>query len=79
MRVMPDHIHLFVQRNPFDSPTKIVKTFKGIAANRAFRKFPDLRRKMWKDKLWSPSYYIGTAGHVSSETVERYICEQEKH
>jgi len=34
---------------------------------------------MWKDKLWSSSYYIGTAGHVSSETVERYICEQEKH
>jgi len=76
---MSDHIHLFVQRNPFDSPTKIVKTFKGIAANRAFRKLPDLRRKMWKVKLWSPSYYIGTAGHVSSENVERYIPEQEKH
>ena len=79
MRVMPDHIHLFVQCNPFDSPTKIVKTFKGITANHAFKRFPELRRKMWKGVLWSPSYYIGTTGHVSAQTIERYIREQEKH
>lgn len=79
MRVMPDHIHLFVQCNPFDSPTKIVKTFKGITANHAFKKFPDLRRKIWKDKLWGLSYYVGTTGHVSAQTIERYIREQEKH
>ena len=27
-RVMPDHIHLFIEANPFDSPTNIVKIFK---------------------------------------------------
>ncbi len=27
--------------------------------------------------MWSPSYYIGTAGHVSAETIERYIREQQ--
>ena len=78
MRVRPDHIHLFVHCTPFDSPTKIVKTFKGITANHAFNKNSDLKRKMWKGKLWSPSYYVGTAGHVSARTIERYIREQEK-
>ncbi len=29
-RVMPDHIHLFIEANPFDSPTNIIKIFKGI-------------------------------------------------
>ena len=29
-RVMPDHIHLFVEADPFDSPTNIVKIFKGV-------------------------------------------------
>ena len=77
MRVMPDHIHLFVSCDPLISPTKIVKTFKGISANRAFRKFPDLRRTMWSGKIWSPSYYVGTAGHVSAQAIERYIREQE--
>ena len=27
-KVMPDHIHLFIEANPFDSPTAIVKIFK---------------------------------------------------
>ena len=78
MRVMPDHIHLFVSCDPLISPTKIVKTFKGITANKAFKMFPRLGQIMWKGKLWSPSYYVGTAGHVSAQTIERYIREQEK-
>lgn len=79
MGIMPDQIHLFVRCNPFDYPTRIIKTFKGITANHAFKRFPDLNRKMWKGKLWSPSYYVGTAGHILSKTIERYIREQEKH
>jgi REP element-mobilizing transposase RayT len=27
---MPDHIHLFIEADPFDSPTNIVKIFKGV-------------------------------------------------
>ncbi|MBM5804470.1 MAG: hypothetical protein FJZ49_00125 [Candidatus Verstraetearchaeota archaeon] len=28
---------------------------------------------------WSPSYYVGTVGHISAETVQRYIQEQGRH
>jgi len=28
-RVMPDHIHLFIDADPFHSPTNIVKIFNG--------------------------------------------------
>ena len=30
-RVVPDHIHLFIESNPFDSPTNIVKIFKQVS------------------------------------------------
>jgi len=76
LEVMPDHLHLFISASPFDSPTNIVKVFKGVTALRLFKKFPELRKKYWKGKLWSPSYYVGTAGHVSAETIRRYIEEQ---
>ena len=76
LEVMPDHLHLFVSAPPFDSPTEIVKVFKGVTALRLFKKFPVLRNLFWKGKLWSPSYYVGTAGHVSAETIQRYIEEQ---
>jgi len=69
LEVMPDHVHLFVSATPFDSPTGIVKVFKGVTALRLFKKFPELRGKYWKGKLWSPSYYVWTAGHVSAESA----------
>ena len=76
-RVMPDHIHLFIEANPFDSPTIIVKIFKGVTSLRIFKKFPELRQELWRGVLWSPSYYIGTAGHVSAEVIEKYVQGQQ--
>jgi putative transposase len=76
-RVMPDHIHLFIEADPFDSPTNIVKIFKGVTGLRMSRKFPDIESKLWRGVMWSPSYYVGTAGNVSAETIERYIREQQ--
>jgi len=79
LEIQPDHIHLFVSAPPFDSPIEIVKVFKGVTALRLFKKFPELQNKYWKGKLWSPSYYVGTAGHVSAETIRKYIEEQAIH
>jgi putative transposase len=76
-RVMPDHIHLFIEANPFDSPTNIVKIFKGVTSLRIFKKFPELRQELWRGVLWSPSYYIGTAGQVSAGVIEKYIQGQQ--
>jgi putative transposase len=76
-RVMPDHIHLFIEANPFDSPTNIVKIFKGVTSLRMFKKFPQLHQELWRGVSWSPSYYVGTAGHVSAEVIEKYVQGQQ--
>ena len=74
LEVMPEHIHMFISAPPFIAPTDIVKILKGVSAKRTFEKFPELRRrKFWGDKLWSPSYYVGTAGQASAETIKRYL------
>jgi len=74
LEVMPDHIHLFISTPPFEAPTNIVKILKGVTAKRLLEKFPELRKKeFWGGHLWSPSYYVGTAGHVSAETIKKYI------
>lgn len=76
LRVQPDHIHLFISASPLDSPTAIVKILKGTTALRLFKKFPLLSQKFRKGNLWSPSYYIGTAGYVSTKTIQKYIENQ---
>jgi putative transposase len=73
---MPDHIHLFIEANPFDSPTNIVKIFKGVISLRMFKKFPQLHQELWRGILWS-SYYVGTAGDVTAEVIEKYVQGQQ--
>jgi putative transposase len=76
--IQPDHIHLFLSIPPAVAVADAVKILKGITARVLFRQFPALKRQLWNGHLWSPSYYVGTAGHVSAETIQRYI-ERSEH
>ncbi len=77
--VQPDHIHLCVSFPPALSIADAVKLLKGISARQLRLIFPDLRKRTRSDRLWAPSYYVGTAGHVSAETIKKYIEAQEQH
>lgn len=76
LEVMPDHVHIFLSAPPAVSPAVIAKVLKGTSARRLFMAFPHLKRKLWGGHLWNPSYCVGTAGHVSAETIKRHIEEQ---
>jgi putative transposase len=77
--VMGDHIHLFISATPFESPTGIIKILKGVSAKQLFSQHPEIRTILRRGTMWSPSYYVGTAGNVSSEVIQRYIQEQQSH
>ncbi|MGA2106374.1 MAG: IS200/IS605 family transposase [Syntrophorhabdales bacterium] len=76
LETMPDHIHLFVSAPPRWAPADIVKMFKGISGTKLFTEYPELRDEIRKGKVWSRSYYVGTAGRVTEATIKRYIDEQ---
>lgn len=76
MEIMPDHIHIFIAAHPQYSPTGIVKVLKGVTGLRLFKKYPELKKEYWGGHIWSPSYYVGTAGTVSAETIKMYIENQ---
>ncbi|MCL6478329.1 MAG: IS200/IS605 family transposase [Peptococcaceae bacterium] len=73
MEVMPDHVHVFLSAPPKVSPAVIAKALKGASARKLFTRHPELKKKLWGGHLWNPSYYVGTAGDVSKETVKKYI------
>jgi putative transposase len=77
--VQSDHIHLLVSFPPAMSIADAVKLLKGISARKLRLIFPQLRKRTRSDRLWAPSYYVGTAGQVSAETIRRYIENQEQH
>jgi len=75
--VMPDHIHLFISAPPTVAPTDMVRTLKSISAIERFKVFPELKTFYCRSgSLWSKGYFVSTVGHVSADTVQRYIREQ---
>lgn len=79
LEVQPDHIHLFVSAPPTVAPAEIAKAVKGVSARRLLMRHPALAKKTGRGTLWAPSYYVGTAGAVSSEIIKRYIEECQDH
>lgn len=75
--MLPDHVHLFVSAPPKYAPADLARWFKGIPSRRLMQTFPHLRQVYWGKRatLWAEGYYVGTAGHVSAETIKRYIEE----
>jgi putative transposase len=71
--VNPDHVHLFISANPMIPAHKIVKAFKGRSSRLLRKEFPELLKL---PSLWTRSYFVSTAGNVSSETIQHYIEEQ---
>jgi putative transposase len=76
LEIMPDHVHLFVSADPTDAPQRLSNQFKGYSSRILRKEFAHLCSRM--PALWSRSYYAGSIGHVSADTVKKYIEEQKR-
>ena len=74
MEIMPDHVHLFVKSSPTASPHWIVQQLKGYTSHELRNEFSGLKSRL--PTLWTRSYYIESCGHISGDTIRRYIEEQ---
>ena len=74
METMEDHIHIFIKASVKDSVHRIVSQLKGYTSFKLREHFPELKSRL--PCLWTRSYYAGTVGHVSEETVKKYIENQ---
>jgi len=75
LETMPDHVHLFVRANPTLAPNRIVGELKGFTSRILRQEFKHLTTSL--PTLWTRSYFVSTHGHVSSDTIKKYIAEQE--
>lgn len=75
VEIMNDHVHLFLNCPPTLAPAQIIAQLKGFTSHVLREEFDYLKRRM--PSLWSRSYYVGSVGHVSEETVKKYIANQQ--
>jgi len=70
LEIMPDHVHLFLSAPPYLSPHIILRRIKGRSARILRQEFPELLKL---PSMWTRSYFVSTAGNVSSETIKKYV------
>lgn len=73
MECHKDHVHMFLKCWPSQSPAEIMKNIKGASSHILRDEFPQLKGM---SSLWTRSYFVSTAGNVSSETIKWYIETQ---
>ena len=70
-----DRVHLFLNALPTFSPTDIMAKIKGVTSKKLREEFSHLQHL---PSLWTRSYFVSTAGNVSSETIQHYVENQKK-
>ena len=68
-----DHSHMVLNTLPTLSPADIMAKIKGVTSKKLREEFPHLQHL---PSLWTRSYFVSTAGNVSSETIKRYVEQQ---
>jgi len=73
-----DHVHLLVNYPPKVAVSKLVNSLKGVSSHLIRKKnYPNIRKKLWSNALWSPSYFAGSCGGAPISVIRKYIEQQQ--
>ncbi len=73
-----DHVHLVVNYPPKVSVSVLVNSLKGVSSRLLRAEYPILSSKIWRNALWSPSYFAGSCGGASLDVLKQYIEQQNR-
>jgi putative transposase len=77
LNVQPDHVHLVISIPPKYSVSDTMGYLKGKLAIQLFRRYPQIKRRLWGDKLWARGYCVSTIG-LDEAKVRKYVKWQER-
>jgi len=72
-----NHVHFLVQSVPNYSVSKMITMLKSITAKELFKRYPEIKAKLWGGKFWTSGFYANTVGQYSNEEViKAYVKNQ---
>ena len=72
-----NHVHLMVEYPPKLAVSVLVNSLKGVSSRLLRKERPDLKKRYWKNVLWSPSYFASSCGGAPISIIKQYIEQQE--
>jgi putative transposase len=74
-----NHVNLLVNLPPKVAVPRLVNSLKGLSSRRMRQDYPDLRRHYRRaNRLWSGSYFAGSAGRAPLSALRHYIEQQNR-
>lgn len=73
-----DHYHMLISVQPSYSVSKVVEKLKSNSARGVFKRFPDVKNRLWGGEFWANGYCVTTVGKaLNTDQVKRYISKQD--
>ena len=73
-----DYFHMLFKSTPLLNIPQFINAVKTITSREIKRNFPDVKKELWNEKFWAPSYFLATSGQVTFDVLKGYIDSQEK-
>ena len=78
LETMPNHVHLLLEKAPWDDLSKMVGYLKGRTARSLLTRFSWLRGDLNSYKFWNRSFHYTRHSEASLDTVRTYIRNQRR-
>lgn len=73
-----DHTHILFSAKPSSDLVKFINSLKGATSKAIRHRFPEVKKYLWNNVLWSSSYCLITTGQVTLDQLKKYVEEQGK-
>jgi putative transposase len=71
-----DHIHILFRAHPKSELSKFINAYKSASKKKKKKKFPLIRKNLWKEYFWSKSFCLITVGGAPLTVLKQYIESQ---
>ena len=72
-----DHVHFLIQSVPTYSCTKIITILKSLTAKEIFKRYPEVKKKLWGGEFWTDGFFVNTVSKFGDEmTITKYVRDQ---
>ena len=71
-----DHVHILFRGQPNSEISKFINAYKSASSRLIKKEFPEIRKSLWKEMFWSPSFCLLTTGGATVEIIQQFIQSQ---
>lgn len=73
-----DQVHLCEEYPAKVAVSRLVNRLKGVSSRVVCKKgYPSVRKKLWREALWSRSCFASSQGGASTAVIDQYIEQQQ--